>query len=757
MSAPATALAMAELRALLDDVYARMDAVEKGLRFSGHQPGYNAQGHGAHGHWLPGEGGGLHAEDGAGGHIHVEKAASGGYHVHHTSATGETIHDEHHSSLASVNKYAGKGEKLTGAHFKGEGAQASKPPDEAKLSTLRGRLDERMSQREELYHQQNKLLEEKRNLELNMQSKDPLEMARYRAKIDLYHQSLDQSDPVVKRYLKYVAAYKQARIDSAAARTEQQRLEQKMNVLAAKGLEHSEEFAQAKADYHAAVKREQDARKAEEKSHGDLWSKTPGVYVPEMDSIAGFDYHTSHEVYGTDAKGFFRIARVSQFKPEDVENHPIVARARAAQKELPARLAEVNRQLGEIDQSIKTSNRLINGDLGRLRAINATRGTAGEGGKALDTLRPFSDVLELPEGHQAPNALMQKLDYQMREPRAVTKARIIDNIAKRLEGNPAWEEYVARMPLPGHLGVYHGYVHVDADAKDAKSLKLTADLIRSWGIGYKSGSQNWVALQMAVHDEFGLTAHIHGMSEEQLKIGRAFYEKNGAAYRAFTRAMYENTQQWFSERGISEVNLYRGFHWKEGDPALPHDVRWGESEQQNHGIHDIELNPFQSFSADINISQGTANMQGWGGGFAQAGRDDYTLLIGAKVPVDRILSTAQTGFGAKLESEVVVMGREHDTVAFRAGTRVESALSHRATEESHGAGHRSYRLEDGTSVHVRSHGDGTHTITYDAGPKTKLGGLKVGDSKVYKTEKGINAQLRRMRIANEFTAPEDMP
>jgi hypothetical protein len=210
----------------------------------------------------------------------------------------------------------------------------------------------------------------------------------------------------------------------------------------------------------------------------------------------------------------------------------------------------------------------------------------------------------------------------------------------------------------------------------------------------------------------------------------------------------------------TEVEVYRGYHWSAYDSSnLPNGINWGPEDNQTYGITDLELNPFQSFSADINISQGTTSVNGFAGaGFAND--DDYTLLIGAKVPADRILGTAQTGFGAKLESEIVVMGRAQDTVAYRAGTRVESTLQRQAIEQWTGSHHVEYTRSDGVKVHVSANPDKTYTITYHEGPHAKLGGqtygspeIKLGASKTYKTAASINKMLKAMRIANTYVAP----
>jgi SPP1 gp7 family putative phage head morphogenesis protein len=606
-------------------------------------------------------------------------------------------------------------------------------PSSDPAAVLREKVDERLAQRELLYGQQHDLLEEKTTLEnAQRDTAATIERAEFQAKTDIYRATLDPTDPEVKRYFKDRAAYLKNSADQAAAKAEQDRLERVMDTLSLQGKQGGPEFAQAKADYTAAVKVEEKAHKAGQRLYSNLWEKSPGVYKPELDSIAGFES---------------KMQRMGiTFSPQDIASAPSMVAARERIAAIEPRLAELKTQLKALDQPLKTLNAEIKRALAELRDLNVALGDS------FDTMRSFSGALDLPEGRQPPNALMNKLDYRMHEPRAVTKGRIIDDIAVRLKDNPAWAEYVDRVPTPDNLGIYHQYVHVTAEVRDTKSAKLVADLVRKWGVGYRPGSPSWVALQMAAREEFGLDAALHGATAAQIRAGEAAYAKDGAALRVFVRAMYDNTQKWFAEHGITEIDVYRGFSWREGDAHLPTGINWGPLANQNNGITDIELNPFQSFSADINVSQGTTNIGGVfgvGGGFAQGG--DYNLLIGARVPVDRVLSTAQTGFGAKLESEIVVMGRLTDTVAYRAGTRVEEALLRQAEEQIIGGGEILYTLADGTSIHIMANADGTFTLSYLAGPQGKLGTMKVGASKTYKTLTGLNRNLKAMGLANIYT------
>jgi hypothetical protein len=141
--------------------------------------------------------------------------------------------------------------------------------------------------------------------------------------------------------------------------------------------------------------------------------------------------------------------------------------------------------------------------------------------------------------------------------------------------------------------------------------------------------------------------------------------KNGNMYQAFLRAQYNSTQQFFKDRGITEVSAYRGFNFNEkydanGGSVLP---PWADPEHNDveglddnnegeeryvtpHWDADIPLRPLSAFSYDPDVAKNFSGSDG----------SDIRTVIGGQVPVSRILSTAVTGIGCLNESEMVVLG-----------------------------------------------------------------------------------------------------
>jgi hypothetical protein len=109
----------------------------------------------------------------------------------------------------------------------------------------------------------------------------------------------------------------------------------------------------------------------------------------------------------------------------------------------------------------------------------------------------------------------------------------------------------------------------------------------------------------------------------------------GDFFEAFLLAQYQATQDRLSERGITSVELSRGYRSYDGTPV------WADGAQ----TADLPLRPMSSFTSDPSIA----------GRFARATDGSDGFVISATVPADRILSTPRSGMGALSESEFVVL------------------------------------------------------------------------------------------------------
>ena len=99
--------------------------------------------------------------------------------------------------------------------------------------------------------------------------------------------------------------------------------------------------------------------------------------------------------------------------------------------------------------------------------------------------------------------------------------------------------------------------------------------------------------------------------------------------------MYETTQADFKTKGIKEITLYRGVS---GNPFSGTNVKSGDAVKLNQ-------NTLESWTSEPEIAKQFGN-----------------TILKATVPVERILSTARTGFGCLNEFEFVVIGGgKHDS------------------------------------------------------------------------------------------------
>jgi len=198
-------------------------------------------------------------------------------------------------------------------------------------------------------------------------------------------------------------------------------------------------------------------------------------------------------------------------------------------------------------------------------------------------------------------------------------------------------------------------------------------LISSWAHSSGNGHPVPCAMQLAVKEAFGLKDAVDGgmtlvkeKSPEEIRKDAAEYlrmplstaEENqqfNEALKDFVKAQYDETQEFFAEKGIKELSLVRGMTTEFS----------GEPRQVN-----MALQPASSFSADLTTARS----------FAESG--GATMLL-AKVPVSHILSTYRTGYGCAKEHEVVVLGDSSLTaVAMKASA---TANLGKASETAHAA------------------------------------------------------------------------
>jgi hypothetical protein len=219
-----------------------------------------------------------------------------------------------------------------------------------------------------------------------------------------------------------------------------------------------------------------------------------------------------------------------------------------------------------------------------------------------------------------------------RERPEVSQKRTVDNIYNKLKDNPN--------------------INIKREQID--------NWINSWGDTSADENPVSLALQRATKEEFNLmdsaTNHLLLNDKDAIKQ----YDKFGSEMKAFVRAQYELTQEFLKDREY--VTLYRGmvFETEKGvDFAFDGTVK----------SRNLVMQPISSFSTDPKT----------GRKFASVSDGAYEFMIQAEVPRERILSTCQTGFGCKVESEMVVLGGKENVKSLAIPSKI---FEHLPAEET---------------------------------------------------------------------------
>jgi len=229
--------------------------------------------------------------------------------------------------------------------------------------------------------------------------------------------------------------------------------------------------------------------------------------------------------------------------------------------------------------------------------------------------------------------LLDPNGINLKESAAETKSRIASEIAARLQGNDDWQAAKEKL----------GYTSDHPDGE------IVNDFIHNWAMTSGDHNPMGVAMQIAATNEFGIDAkdslgHVDG---EIMDAAHSEYDDIQPGMQAFLRAQYDNTQDWFKGQGITEVPVMRGMCWQQGEAPIPSKEFDGESRTM-----DVSLQAMSSFSSNPSVARDFS-----GGEFNR-------MVVGATVPVERIIGTCQSGYRCRDEQELVVLGGTAKVWAF---------------------------------------------------------------------------------------------
>lgn len=232
------------------------------------------------------------------------------------------------------------------------------------------------------------------------------------------------------------------------------------------------------------------------------------------------------------------------------------------------------------------------------------------------------------------------------------KMEIREEVGSRLVKDPLAKEAFRRfMEDERTRDLVYSYLDVSIEQFRKRSLPLKdfADkAVKVWSETAGDSHHLALSMQLAAAKEFGLenpketatrlsrrTKDPKTVKEAQELANSAF----GILQRRILRHMYEHTQEELKKAGIEEMVLHRGV-------TLDRVPEWSRKNQAGP----VKLNPISSFT----VSYTTAGTFSSDDNYSGEGRNG--VLYTAKVPRERILSTARTGFGCLPEYEYTVLG-----------------------------------------------------------------------------------------------------
>lgn len=218
-----------------------------------------------------------------------------------------------------------------------------------------------------------------------------------------------------------------------------------------------------------------------------------------------------------------------------------------------------------------------------------------------------------------------------------TKQRISYKLHSKLKDNKDFmnlvETFCPKKPIDPDM------IQLWLDIRERKSKELIEQWIRGWAGTSGDANAQAIAMQMAAQKEFNLVKSALGhFSKTDINAALKILKTDGKALQAFLRAQYNLTQEFFKKNGITHLTGYRGAHG----------IVTNKFARENNGKVLKQLSDFQpvsSFTTDFKISK---NFMVYG--------ERSSIMIQSEVPIKRILSTAQTGFGCKSEAEFVLLG-----------------------------------------------------------------------------------------------------
>ena len=219
----------------------------------------------------------------------------------------------------------------------------------------------------------------------------------------------------------------------------------------------------------------------------------------------------------------------------------------------------------------------------------------------------------------------------------LSKLKVMQTI-KQPDGLAEIRRLVATLPAKDQL-IFETFI-------EDKCKEQINTWVGSWSVTSADNNPTAIAIQKAAQEEFGLLKTATHIKYKDAGVDE-IYNRYGTAMKSFLRAQYDETQDFLKD--YDTISLYRGMYYEKKDIAKTGNLI-SDFDNTVKNI-DISLQPISSFSTNPDIAVE----------FSDTGA--YQVVIKSDIPKERILSTCQTGFGCKIESEMVVLGGEEQVSA----------------------------------------------------------------------------------------------
>lgn len=179
-------------------------------------------------------------------------------------------------------------------------------------------------------------------------------------------------------------------------------------------------------------------------------------------------------------------------------------------------------------------------------------------------------------------------------------------------------------------------VHKNQIVGDMLSKQAIQDRLDQWAVTSGDSNPHSIAMQEAIKQEFGLVDAVTEHMEVSPYKGTPEHfdwDQINKDDRAYSRAEYNNTQAWLKSKGIKEVTVYRGM-------SVP------ETSSMPRSDREVTMQPASSWTTSLETAKSFMR--------EQHGTD--SVLLRARIPSTRILSTCVTGRGCLTEAEIIVLG-----------------------------------------------------------------------------------------------------